>query len=459
MAEIKPQFRLRYLFSPAYMAARLAEIKSFSDAFNRAAKIPIYIYFLIVNDCYCACGFIKRLTPGAFFPITFPSAAKERLSGLLVKMIKVGITTLRFINKYRFAVEDRLRDITLQKRMRLIRPVPPGATVTPNIPPLEGLRPERLMRALWFINSACNYRCNYCWQSHTPNPAYPARSAGEYARYWEGFNRLYGPAIIEIIGGEPFILPNITEIISALSHKNHLSIITNLSWDPKVIIGKIKPGRVSLLASYHPGQAPSLEGFIEKIDTLRRSGFPVDVCLVAFPPDLPIIPFWLDALYRKGIFTIVLPFKGKWRGRSYPQAHTSLEREFISEINQLRYMYPGSVKARQSVENLNFATNFQLSGISPRGKLCNTGVNYCRILLSGEIVRCGQYESMDSVGAKSEIVGNLFKMDFHLPSKATPCLFDGCECLGENYYMAGAPLGPSNIEAIVGTKQFCPHAD
>ncbi|MEK7720972.1 MAG: hypothetical protein AAB359_01130, partial [Elusimicrobiota bacterium] len=205
---------------------------------------------------------------------------------------------------------------------------------------------------------------------------------------------------------------------------------------------KLKPGRISLTASYHPEQERSLKGFVEKTDMLRSNGFPVVVCMVAFPPNLPKMASWLDAFYRKGVFVIVFPFMGTWRDRPYPQAYTSLEKEFITGANQFLYMYPGLDIPGESVKCLNFATIFMLNGASPRGKLCNAGVNYCRILLSGEIVRCGQYGTMDEATTKSEILGNLFKTDFHLPEKAMPCPFDACGCLGESYYMAGGPLGP-----------------
>lgn len=428
MKELKPRFRLRCLFSPAYLAARLVEIRSFSDAFRRASKVPVYVYYLAVNGGYSVIGLalslVRRLDPAH--------------QNLLARTGK-GV---RLVLKSPFAPGNWLRDLALRKALRSLRPAPPGIKMDADIPPPAGMNPDRPMRALWFIHPACNYHCAYCWQAHSAQAPVPPRGAEEYARCWESFNRVYGPAAIEIIGGEPFILPGFPEILLALSRENSVSVITNLSWNPDRLIGKLKPGRVSLLASYHPDQDPRFERFVEKADKLRRAGFPVTVCLVAFPPDLPRLPAWLDALYQKGIFAIVLPFKGKWHLRSYPRAHTALEKEFIRGANQLRYMFPSSPKTWNSARSLSLATNFQLSGVSPRGKLCNTGLNYCRILLNGDIVRCGECKGMAGTDTEDEVLGNLYKGVFHLADKAEPCLFDGCECLGENYYMAGGALGP-----------------
>ena len=327
-----------------------------------------------------------------------------------------------------------------------IRPVPPSAAPQP-----EHTRPPNPFKVLWLINPACNYRCHYCWlwskHQQAINKSYIKRSLEEYTRSWERFNRLYGQADIDILGGEPFVSPDFPEVLSVISKSNRVCVTTNLSWDPETIIGRLDPAHLSFSASYHPEYEPSLEHFIAKIAALRKAGFSVIASIVAFPNYFPKLPLWLDAFYQSGIYVHVQPFIGWWRGRGYPRNHTELQREVMRDVNSCRYMFPRLRSSDTTGEGKDtghekrigiseFALNFQLADISPKGKSCNAGVSYFRIFFSGNVARCGQG------GETSGLLGNFFSTDFHPLNTPLPCPFDKCECLGENCYMEGGPLGP-----------------
>ena len=91
-------------------------------------------------------------------------------------------------------------------------------------PPAEGV-------VSWNINTACNYRCTYCTQRFKEDRA---RWSKDTPRFLEAFARLPGPWEIKLSGGEPFVHPTLTEIVSGLQAQNRaISIVTNFSANPK----------------------------------------------------------------------------------------------------------------------------------------------------------------------------------------------------------------------------------
>ena len=104
------------------------------------------------------------------------------------------------------------------------------------------------LRVLWKYHPFCNYKCPYCFPVSNISGGsddYVKRSKEENIFCWDRFNRKYGPAQIDILGGEPFTSPDFPDILAAVSVKNTVVVTTNLSWDPKLIIGKVNPARVS----------------------------------------------------------------------------------------------------------------------------------------------------------------------------------------------------------------------
>lgn len=79
----------------------------------------------------------------------------------------------------------------------------------------------------WNINTACNYRCTYCTQRFKEDRA---RWSQDTPRFLEAFARLPGPWEIKLSGGEPFVHPTLTEIVTGLAgQERHISVVTNFS--------------------------------------------------------------------------------------------------------------------------------------------------------------------------------------------------------------------------------------
>lgn len=306
-----------------------------------------------------------------------------------------------------------------------------------SMPPVKQ-EAEKLMRVLWLLHPFCNYKCSYCWLNSENKPLidgeedYIRKSPGEYSHYWDCFNQKYGSVRMEIAGGEPFLYSDFPEILSAVSRENIVTVTTNLSWDPALIIGKINSERVSFFASYHYDGEASVEKFIDKIMVLQRAGFYINVYIVAWPPHLSKLPLWLEQFYCKGIGVMVEPFIGTWNNRIYPQAYTDFDKKAIKDLNGGKYMahYTEGDEVLSKCQSsktprgkkMDFVTSFQLAGKSPKGRFCNAGVSYIRVLYNGKVRRCFQ-------GA---YLGEFFSDKFHLLDKPEPCSSDECICIGEN---------------------------
>ncbi len=462
-------FRLIHLFNSSYLAGRLSEIKSVSDAIRRAGRVLIYIGYMILNGCYKAIGFLILAWRAA---VNFLFSIKRKINGFYcsirglivflrvpggekifylmksdandLKAIKILFSLMsRFTDSYRdFFFKrglDGLKPIANTKMKRVISMIP-EAFYTP-------------IRALWLLHPFCNYKCSYCWM-HIPNrpmfdgeEGYIRKSPQDYSLYWKRFNQRYGPAKIEVLGGEPFLYSDFPDILEDISVKNAVSVVTNLSWEPEAVIGRINPKKVIFVASYHPEDAPSIEKFIDKIIALQRAGFFITAGVVAWPPHLPKIPSMLKKFYDKGIRVLVEPFVGARMGRVYPQSYTDFEKKAIKDLNSGKYMerynYENEVIGEwredeyRGGNEMDLATSFQLSNASPKGKPCNAGRSYCRILYNGEVMRCFQGGGL----------GNFFSGEFSLLDQPEPCPFDKCECIGENLCFEGVEDGSKHVTA------------
>ena len=94
----------------------------------------------------------------------------------------------------------------------------------------------------WNLLFKCNYRCPYCWFDgnwQRMDKMNRFLAVSELARYWRNIYQRYGKVHIDILGGEPFLYPNFTELIHELSNMHSLGIATNLSCDIEAFVKNI----------------------------------------------------------------------------------------------------------------------------------------------------------------------------------------------------------------------------
>lgn len=178
--------------------------------------------------------------------------------------------------------------------------------------PLAGLRPDQLPGTrLWmYTNFDCNLACDYCCARSSPRAARRALGA-------DRVRRLAGEAVdagvseLVLTGGEPFLLPDIDDLVTACTAALPTTLLTNAMLFAGRRLERLRrmdPSRLALQVSLdsatprmhdqHRG-AGSWERAVAGIRTAQREGFRVRVA-ATLPADQThqVRPFrdFLDSL-------------------------------------------------------------------------------------------------------------------------------------------------------------------
>lgn len=266
-------------------------------------------------------------------------------------------------------------------------------------------------RFTWDIHWECNYRCPYCWwhgrwQEISAQNCYPG--IDKLIATWSRIYEFYGPAHIDISGGEPFIYPDFFKFLSLITNYHSVAINTNLSFDAEKMI-QVIPGnrhKIRLNATFHPLFA-DFDTFVEKAALLQNNNFALGIAYLAWPGQIEDIPLYREEFEKEGFWLCLLTFWGEYNGKKYPGAYTPHEKQIINPN-----------LGERSGEN------FQVEPIIVQGKMCNAGHTYAAIHPDGKALRCGggSWEKEDTA------VGNLFDDNFKLLTEAKPCISKYCPC-------------------------------
>jgi MoaA/NifB/PqqE/SkfB family radical SAM enzyme len=271
----------------------------------------------------------------------------------------------------------------------------------------------------WEIHHACNYSCSYCFLQGKDfvlaDAAAVYRPSEEWRIYWDRFHERFGPARIDISGGEPFLYPGFSEILNHLSQKHNVYVITNFSQDVSGMVDAVSPENVRLVLSMHPEHLSSAREFLQKACVLKERGFIVRITAVAYPPHIETVLSYSRMCEACGFKFIGTPFFGSYLERQYPQAYTDSEKESISGM--LGDPRPAL---------------YQFQELNPQGLRCNAGVNYGRISPDGTVKPCLNSSSM----------GNFPDPDFSFMEKPVTCPSPHCHCMLEFEYCHGEKKGP-----------------
>jgi hypothetical protein len=152
----------------------------------------------------------------------------------------------------------------------------------PHAPPL-GTR-------LWlYTNFDCNLACDYCCAESSPRAARRRLGVDVAARACEEFAGLGGREVL-LTGGEPFLVPELPELIGAATRWTPVTVLTNAMLlqrgSRRRMLARLDPGRVSMQVSLDSGTpalhdrhrgAGSFDQARAGIALLRELGFRVRV--------------------------------------------------------------------------------------------------------------------------------------------------------------------------------------
>ncbi|NLB35359.1 MAG: radical SAM protein [Elusimicrobia bacterium] len=273
----------------------------------------------------------------------------------------------------------------------------------------------------WDIHYDCNYRCPHCffdgkWEELSKVNRYPGTD--KWAEVWEDIYQRYGSCRLHITGGEPFVYPDIYRLSGELLKRHSIGFDTNLSLDVEKFLANIdKPEKVSFSASFHPLDTDADE-FINKLISLRNAGCVTGgLNYVAYPPALKFLSSFEKKAREAGFEVTVIPYRGPWEDRNYPEDYTPEERlrlwnEKPREENKDTSSDPTKTMLKWYGSDKN----------SREGLPCRMGEVYAKIHPDGTAHRCCM--TWENWGC----LGNLLDGTFKLYEEPHPCPYAKCAC-------------------------------
>lgn len=274
----------------------------------------------------------------------------------------------------------------------------------------------------WEPTFHCNYRCSYChnWKkAKDEKPVYT--SLREWKKIWDRMFDKYWCCHVRFAGGEPTVYPDFFELLAILLEKHTVDITTNLSFDIDYFMKKVRPGGISVSASYHP-EFDDFDNFLNKVFYLHHNGYPSTIAYVAYPANLEKIKDFKSRAENKKIMFKIIPFSGEYKGKCYPRDYSIQEKmlmEGLSADSQNSHL--NEINTRWYEWNV----EKEKEQITKKGKFCRMGQMYAIIHPDGMVSRCC---ARDKDGSFLEVLGSIFDPDLKLLDEPMPCPSDNCPC-------------------------------
>ncbi|MGB7922977.1 MAG: radical SAM protein [Pyrinomonadaceae bacterium] len=272
-----------------------------------------------------------------------------------------------------------------------------GFAATPR--PAEGV-------VTWNIITTCNYRCSYCTQRFLDDRRRWLRDGPAFLR---GFAKLDGPWEVKISGGEPFLHPNLTEIVEGLRSLDHaVSVVTNFSASReklRAFLDAAGPALRVFSASLHLEYAcapAEMEAFIEKAVWTQAQlpeGASLNVTSVATRANLPRLEAVATRFAERGLRFKVQPEKQEREVIAY----TEDEKRLILRLGGGNG--PGDI-----------APSF-------KARPCWAGARSFTLDDKGNAWRCYPARRF-----RAQFLGNFLDASFRLARGPSPCLYAYCNC-------------------------------
>lgn len=246
----------------------------------------------------------------------------------------------------------------------------------------------------WVLNYNCNYNCPICLdlKKIKLNPEFSRLDCDILASKLSKLGQNWS---VTLSGGEPFIHPQIDELLDELYKKKisvkiqtNLSLIFSLQKFPYTNIYEIE-------ASVHAQMKTEkqISEFIERVLLLREIGYYVKPTYILLPNNKEITLKHIKEFKENNIELWVRPFKdtrGKYNGGIYPRDYSDEDKEIL-QIDGINIDYFKS-------KSWEFYT----------GERCSSGRNLIFTKPNGDMYNCNK---------KLYLLGNLFNDDEIRPLK------------------------------------------
>lgn len=265
----------------------------------------------------------------------------------------------------------------------------------------------------WNMTTVCNLHCSYCTQRHKRDRGRPPRPAEAFT---PGFSRLPGRWEIKLSGGEPFMHPELDDIVSTIACLGHrISVVTNFTAprDRLAAFVTAAKGRISVFACSlhleHVNDTTKLDEFVDRACWLAKllpqdavPGLPrphLCVTSVATRAALPHLPGLAARFGNMGISFKIQPEKQNRDVIEYTEA----ERAAILAL--------GGHNMTGDIQH------------SFKGRPCWAG---SRAFILDDLG--GAWRCYPARRYKMESLGDFTGERFTLNDAPRPCLYDYCNC-------------------------------
>ncbi|MCX5641790.1 MAG: radical SAM protein [Candidatus Omnitrophica bacterium] len=176
---------------------------------------------------------------------------------------------------------------------------------------------NKLDRVMVNITWKCNLgNCSYCWHHVSSGSLHVADGSVRVApdlnveQWLEIFHKM-DPAIIDFVGGEPFVYDDFIALCEKLPNKHTYALTTNLMSDRiEEFTTKIKPDNwIIINGSYHKNSGLSVEEFAKIILKFQGAGFPVAVNIINHVSYENMLNDWEKFLKSKGLKVFISPYE------------------------------------------------------------------------------------------------------------------------------------------------------
>ena len=257
---------------------------------------------------------------------------------------------------------------------------------------------------VWGFNGLypfCNYECPYCYVASDVNDQHHLKKEVPFKEWSQGFKTAFGneKIVFYLSFGEPTLSLGFYDVLDMIAKNpnwaGHMTSNLSAPLDKLVNTQLVKEHRFFVNGSFHPTQVDH-EKFLSQVLFLRDHGIECPVIIVAHPPVLPKLQFYVEFFSKNNFLVHIRRFRGWYNGKYYPSSYTEEERRKVA-----KYCDDATIKYM-----LNEST------IDLKGKLSYEGMYYILADENGDI-----WTSPDS---KSKYLGNIFKENVRLYTEPQP---------------------------------------
>jgi MoaA/NifB/PqqE/SkfB family radical SAM enzyme len=249
----------------------------------------------------------------------------------------------------------------------------------------------------WNVTSQCNFDCLYCFGKTPVSKAdINAINIDKLVNTLNKTNKVFR---IGFTGGEPFLIPNITEACKELTGNHYVSFNTNLILpEVKEFAEKINPERVlNMHSSLHLEELKKknlIDTFVGNYKLLENSGFNIYAEAVAWPGTGDVVESHRKLMTSLAIEYSYAPYIGNNKVLDYPEIYSDHELELFSLSRDM------------------------LEWFGQKGAKCNAAFNAGVVFSNGDIYPCFQIKKK---------LGNIYE-EINFNSELTVCPAKRCAC-------------------------------